>query len=160
MKFSSTWTIALRALRRNPMRSGLTMLGIIIGVAAVIAMVAIGTGAKEQVAASIAQIGQNTVLVLSGAPSRGGVRGGFGSGFLLGIHGFYLGGIVAAAAEIAHQLAAGTVKVQRAGTGRALVVGKLRCHYASPFFPSVCSCPARSSKKSRRALRVLPSASR
>ena len=79
MKFSSTWTIALRALRRNLMRSGLTMLGIIIGVAAVIAMVAIGTGAREQVAASIAQIGQNTVLVLSGAPSRGGVRGGFGS---------------------------------------------------------------------------------
>ena len=79
MKFSSTWTIALRALRRNPMRSGLTMLGIIIGVAAVIAMVAIGTGAKEQVAASIAQIGQNTVMVLSGAPSRGGVRGGWGS---------------------------------------------------------------------------------
>ena len=79
MKFSSTWMIALRALRRNLMRSGLTMLGIIIGVAAVIAMVAIGTGAKEQVASSIAQIGQNTVLVLSGAPSRGGVRGGWGS---------------------------------------------------------------------------------
>ena len=79
MKFSSTWTIALRALRRNLMRSGLTMLGIIIGVAAVIAMVAIGTGAKEQVASSIAQIGQNTVMVLSGAPSRGGVRGGWGS---------------------------------------------------------------------------------
>ena len=79
MKFSATWMIALRALRRSPMRSGLTMLGIIIGVAAVIAMVAIGTGAKEQVAASIAQIGQNTVLVMSGAPSRGGVRGGWGS---------------------------------------------------------------------------------
>jgi len=79
MKFSSTWTIALRALRRNLMRSGLTMLGIIIGVAAVIAMVAIGAGAKEQVASSIAQIGQNTVLVMSGAGSRGGVRGGWGS---------------------------------------------------------------------------------
>ena len=79
MKFSSTWMIALRALRRNPMRTGLTMLGIIIGVAAVIAMVAIGTGAKEQVASSIAQIGQNTILVMSGAGSRGGVRGGFGS---------------------------------------------------------------------------------
>ena len=88
------------------------------------------------------------------------LRGGFGSGFLLGIHGFDLGGVVAAAAEIAHQLAAGTVKVKRTGTGRALVVGKLRCHYASPLFPSVCSCPARSSKKSRRVLRVLPSASR
>ena len=79
MKFSATWMIALRALRRNLMRSGLTMLGIIIGVAAVIAMVAIGTGAKEQVASSIAQIGQNTVLVMSGAGSRGGVRGGWGS---------------------------------------------------------------------------------
>ena len=61
------------------MRSGLTMLGIIIGVAAVIAMVAIGNGAREQVASSIAQIGQNTVLVMSGAGSRGGVRGGWGS---------------------------------------------------------------------------------
>ena len=79
MKFSATWMIALRALRRNPMRSGLTMLGIIIGVAAVIAMVAIGNGAREQVASSIAQIGQNTVLVMSGAGSRGGVRGGWGS---------------------------------------------------------------------------------
>ena len=79
MNFSATWMIALRALRRNPMRSGLTMLGIIIGVAAVIAMVAIGNGAKEQVASSIAQIGQNTVLVMSGAGSRGGVRGGWGS---------------------------------------------------------------------------------
>ncbi len=79
MKFSATWMIALRALRRNPMRSGLTMLGIIIGVAAVIAMVAIGTGAKEQVASSIAQIGQNTVMVMSGTGSRGGVRGGWGS---------------------------------------------------------------------------------
>ena len=46
MKFSATWMIGLRALRRNPMRSGLTMLGIIIGVAAVIAMVAIGNGAR------------------------------------------------------------------------------------------------------------------
>ena len=79
MKFSATWMIALRALRRNPMRSGLTMLGIIIGVAAVIAMVAIGNGAREQVASSIAQIGQNTVLVMSGAGSRGGVRVGWGS---------------------------------------------------------------------------------
>ena len=66
----------------------------------------------------------------------------------------------AAAAEVTHQLSAGTVKVKRTGTGRALVVGKLRCHYASPLFPSVCSCPAISSKKSRRVLRVLPSASR
>ena len=85
---------------------------------------------------------------------------GFGSGFFFSIERFDLSSIVAAAAEVTHQLSAGTVKVKRTGTGRALVVGKLRCHYASPLFPSVCSCPARSSKKSRRVLRVLPSASR
>jgi len=79
MKFSATWMIALRALRRNLMRSGLTMLGIIIGVAAVIAMVAIGTGAKAQVASSIEQMGQNMLMVMSGAESRGGVHMGFGS---------------------------------------------------------------------------------
>ena len=88
------------------------------------------------------------------------LRGGFGSGFFLGIQGFDFGSIVTAAAEVTHQLSTGTVKVKRTGTGRALVVGKLCCHYASPLFPSVCSCPARSSKKLRRALRVLPSASR
>jgi putative ABC transport system permease protein len=79
MKFSATWMIALRALRRNPMRTGLTMLGIIIGVAAVIAMVAIGTGAKAQVAASIAQMGQNMLMVISGAAHSGRVSMGFGS---------------------------------------------------------------------------------
>jgi putative ABC transport system permease protein len=79
MKFSATWMIALRALRRNLMRSGLTMLGIIIGVAAVIAMVAIGTGAKAQVAASIEQMGQNMLMVVSGAASSGRVHMGFGS---------------------------------------------------------------------------------
>ncbi|MDY0145687.1 MAG: ABC transporter permease [Kiritimatiellia bacterium] len=79
MKFSATWMIALRALRRNLMRTGLTMLGIIIGVAAVIAMVAIGTGAKAQVAASIEQMGQNMLMVFSGATRSGRVHMGFGS---------------------------------------------------------------------------------
>lgn len=79
MKFSSTWMMALRALRRNLMRTGLTMLGIIIGVAAVIAMVAIGVGAKEQVANSIAQMGQNMLMIFSGAARSGSVHMGFGS---------------------------------------------------------------------------------
>ena len=79
MKFSSTWMIALRALKRNPLRTGLTMLGIIIGVAAVIAMVAIGTGAKAQVAASIEQMGQNMLMVMSGAARSGRVSMGMGS---------------------------------------------------------------------------------
>ena len=79
MKFSSTWMMALRALRRNPMRTGLTMLGIIIGVGAVIAMVAIGVGAKAQVASNIAQMGQNMLMVFSGAARSGRVHMGFGS---------------------------------------------------------------------------------
>ena len=83
MKFTATWTIALRALRRNPLRTGLTMLGIIIGVAAVIAMVAIGTGAKAEVAASIEQMGQNMVMVISRAARSGRVHLGGDSGVAL-----------------------------------------------------------------------------
>jgi len=79
MKFSATWTMALRALRQNLMRSVLTMLGMIIGVAAVITMVAIGQGAKNRVASDIAKMGQNMLMVMSGAPRSGGARGGFGS---------------------------------------------------------------------------------
>ena len=71
--------MALRALRRNTMRSMLTALGIIIGVAAVIAMVSIGNGAKAQVQAAIASLGDNLVLVFPGNQGQGGgVRSGFG----------------------------------------------------------------------------------
>jgi len=75
----STIKIAVRALRRNKMRTLLTMLGIIIGVGAVIAAVSITNGAKAQVEAQIASLGQNVILVLSGSASRGGFRMGFGS---------------------------------------------------------------------------------
>lgn len=68
----------MRALRRNTMRSVLTALGIIIGVGAVIAMVSIGNGAKSQVEAQIASLGQNIVTVFPGSVTTGGVRGGFG----------------------------------------------------------------------------------
>jgi putative ABC transport system permease protein len=71
--------IALRALRRNKLRSALTALGIIIGVAAVIAMVSIGNGAKTQVEASVASLGRNVVSVFPGSSSSGGMRGGWGS---------------------------------------------------------------------------------
>ena len=71
--------IALRALRRNKMRSVLTALGMIIGVGAVIAMVSIGNGAKSQVEASIASLGQNVVSVFPGSVSTSGARGGWGS---------------------------------------------------------------------------------
>ncbi len=71
--------IATRALRRNPLRTLLTMLGIIIGVGAVIAMVSIGNGAKAQVEAQIANLGQNVIIVLAGNVTRGGFSMGFGS---------------------------------------------------------------------------------
>jgi putative ABC transport system permease protein len=79
MRLYSTILVALRALRRNAMRSVLTALGIIIGVAAVIAMVSIGNGAKSQVEAQIASLGQNIITVFPGTSSSGGMRGGWGS---------------------------------------------------------------------------------
>src|SRR5436853_4135781 len=78
MKVGSTFNIALRALRRNKMRAVLTALGIIIGVAAVIAMVGIGNGAKAQVEAQIASLGQNVILVFSGSTTTSGIRTGMG----------------------------------------------------------------------------------
>jgi putative ABC transport system permease protein len=75
----TTFRIAGRALRRNTLRTMLTMLGIIIGVSAVIAMVSIGQGARAQVEAQIASLGQNVILVMSGSVTRGGFRMGFGS---------------------------------------------------------------------------------
>src|SRR5437667_1925841 len=75
----ATIRIALRALARNKLRSGLTMLGIIIGVGAVIAMVALGQGAQEQVQQQIAALGSNMLFVGSGTMNRGGVRLGMGN---------------------------------------------------------------------------------
>ncbi len=74
-----TLRLAVRALRRNLLRSFLTALGIIIGVGAVIAMVSIGEGARSRVEASFASMGTNLLIVMSGSSSAGGARGGFGS---------------------------------------------------------------------------------
>ncbi len=71
--------VALRALLRNKMRSFLTTLGVIIGVGAVIAMTAIGAGAKARVEATFESMGSNMLIVHSGASHRGGVHGGAGS---------------------------------------------------------------------------------
>ena len=71
--------IAVRALRTNKMRSFLTMLGIIIGIAAVIAMIAIGSGASTIISEQIASIGSNILLVLPGSTTSGGLRLGSGS---------------------------------------------------------------------------------
>jgi len=79
MRIFAALRMAARALRRNKMRTLLTMLGMIFGVGAVIASVSITSGAKSQVEGQIANLGQNVVLVWSGNFTRGGVRGGWGS---------------------------------------------------------------------------------
>jgi putative ABC transport system permease protein len=71
--------IAVRALRVNKLRSALTMLGIIIGVGAVIAMVAVGAGAQARVAEQIQSLGSNLIIILSGSTTSGGIRLGHGS---------------------------------------------------------------------------------
>jgi putative ABC transport system permease protein len=78
MRYFVILKVAFRALRRNKMRTVLTMLGIIIGVGAVIAMVGIGNGAKAQVQARIAALGQNVIMVFAGSVNRGGVYSGSG----------------------------------------------------------------------------------
>jgi len=70
---------AMQAIWRNRMRSALTMLGVFIGVAALIAMVSVGQGANEAVRKQIESLGTNLLVVLPGASTRGGLRGGFGS---------------------------------------------------------------------------------
>ena len=74
--FFASLRIALRALMVNKMRSALTMLGIIIGVGAVIAMIAVGSGAKARIADQIASMGSNLLIVLSGSSTSGGMRFG------------------------------------------------------------------------------------
>jgi len=79
MRILATLRIALRALRRNKMRTILTMLGMIIGVGAVIASVSITSGAKEQVEQQIASLGENMLLVFPGSFSSSGARLGWGN---------------------------------------------------------------------------------
>jgi len=79
MNLVASFRIAFRALFVNTLRSALTMLGIIIGVAAVIAMIAVGAGAKARIAAQIRSIGSNVLIILSGSTTSGGIRLGLGT---------------------------------------------------------------------------------
>ncbi len=80
MSLGELLAVGLQALSRNRMRSALTVLGIVIGVAAVIATLAIGQGAREAVQAQIRSLGANTLTVMAGTVTAGGVRmGGMGS---------------------------------------------------------------------------------
>jgi putative ABC transport system permease protein len=74
-----TLRVALRAILRNKLRSFLTTLGIVIGVGAVITMMAIGAGAKVRVEEAFAAMGTNVLIIQHGSSRAGGVRGGFGS---------------------------------------------------------------------------------
>ncbi|MGH9482503.1 MAG: ABC transporter permease [Terriglobales bacterium] len=78
MDLASILRIALRALKRNKMRSGLTMLGIVIGVGAVIAMVAVGRGANDEVQRQMAMKGSNEIVVQAGSHQAGAVHVGWG----------------------------------------------------------------------------------
>jgi putative ABC transport system permease protein len=81
MNFTQSLLEAVESLNGNKLRSGLTVLGIVIGVAAVIAMLAVGNGAQASITGSISSIGTNLVFVFSGAPEEGGPGGpGGGSG--------------------------------------------------------------------------------
>ncbi len=79
INMNSTLKLALLALWVNKMRSFLTMLGIIIGVGAVIAMLAVGTGASEKISQQIASVGSNLLMVLPGSITQSGIRMGSGS---------------------------------------------------------------------------------
>jgi putative ABC transport system permease protein len=114
MRIGSTFKVAGRALRKNKLRSVLTALGIIIGVGAVIAMVSIGNGAKAQVQAQIASLGQNILQVFSGSITASGIRTGFGGAGTLKIEDAEairreVPGVVAVSEEVASnaQVAAG-----------------------------------------------------
>ncbi|MBL8190430.1 MAG: ABC transporter permease [Acidobacteria bacterium] len=80
MNFLIVFRVAFRALARNKMRSALTMLGVIIGVASVIAMVSIGQGAQASVQEQIASVGTNLLFVRAGSQNTGGVRSGTDQG--------------------------------------------------------------------------------
>ena len=77
-RFAAMLRLAVRALGRNVLRTVLTMLGIVIGVAAITAMVSVGTGAKAQMEDQVASLGQNVIMVMAGSLSRGGVFSGMG----------------------------------------------------------------------------------
>ncbi len=83
MGFFDVFEIALTSLSRNKMRSFLTMLGIIIGVSAVIAMMAVGYGAQKNIKDQIASLGTNVILIYPGSTNQAGVRTGFGSAVTL-----------------------------------------------------------------------------
>ena len=109
-----TYKVSLTALRRNPLRTLLTMLGVIIGVGAVVTMVAIGQGASSAVQSQIGALGTNFLIIFSGSQSTGGIRGGIGTGQRL---------TVEDAAAIARECPSVGVAEPSVRTGAQLIAG-------------------------------------
>src|SRR3972149_2488025 len=80
MTFLRVLRTAFRAISRNKLRSALTLLGIIIGVMAVIAVVGISTGAQRMIESQVSSLGSNVLMIFPGAMTSGGARMGWGSG--------------------------------------------------------------------------------
>jgi len=117
-------SIALRALLRNRERSLLTVLGIIIGVAAVIVTVAIGNGARASIEASIANLGSNVVVILPGSTNTGGVNVGIGAASTLTIaDGIAIAQQVPHAAAVTPMVSLRTQVLSQTGNWQTSVIG-------------------------------------
>ncbi len=127
-------TIAFRALMRNRERSLLTVLGIIIGVAAVIVTVAIGAGAKASIEASIANLGSNVIVILPGSTNAGGVNAGIGAASTL-----TLSDGLAIAQQVPHAAAVTPVVTLRAQVISQYSNWQTTVSGASPAWPYVRS---------------------
>ncbi len=124
MNFLATLPIALKALRVNKLRSALTMLGIIFGVAAVIVMIAVGAGARAQVEAQIRSLGANLLMVFSASPTFTGARAAVGASHTISEDDAY-----AIARELPEVVAAAAPTLR--GSGQ-IVVGN--SNWSSTFF--------------------------
>jgi putative ABC transport system permease protein len=121
--------IAARSLRVNMLRSALTMLGIIIGVGAVIAMVGIGAGAQARVAEQIQSLGSNLIIVLSGSTTSGGIRLGQGSQLTITEDDAYAIAREVAAVQVAAPAMRGTAQVVHGNLNWSTVVHGVTADY-------------------------------
>jgi len=110
MNLLATFAIALKALRVNRLRSGLTMLGIVIGVAAVIVMIAVGGGARAQVEAQIKSLGSNLMMIFSASPTFTGARAAAGAAHTISEEDAY-----AIARELSEHIAAAAPTLRGSG---------------------------------------------
>jgi putative ABC transport system permease protein len=122
MRLWATVGIALAAIRIHKLRAALTMLGIIIGVAAVIAMVSIGSGAQRRIEEQIRSMGSNLIVILPGAQTSGGIRWGLGSQNTLTEDDARALAAEAAALEIAAPNVRGAAQIVHANTNWSTIV--------------------------------------